>query len=426
MVVKVLAGGAEAGVLTYNRFDREYVFVYTADNPISVVMPTERQAYSQKWDMIPVFDQRMPEGWLYEVLLNFLRKEFGSIDEFDMFCALVPNIEGFLTFELSGKSGSKQLKTDVSLSEVLSADGREIFRYLVEMFLSKSAVSGVQPKVLADLSVEHKALVQTRSFVVKTFGDAFPFLTVVEFLCLEACRHAGLPVPAVHLSDDWRLLIVERFDTELAFEEFCTLFWKTRRGKYDGSYEKIARALGKISCQPEADLSSFYRMFVMNQLLKNGDAHLKNFGIVYSTPLAGDIKLAPVYDVVCTVVYIPNDLPALTVSGRKLWLSRKKMIEFGIAACGLTHSDALETFEQCENAVAWLQKQLPHWIEEAPSPNAAKVLRHFSKVLEFSLTENLKKTYRRLGHVLGQLEFRGENTKTAQKGKGPYPNRTRP
>ncbi|CAN8139048.1 serine/threonine-protein kinase HipA [uncultured Thiomicrorhabdus sp.] len=60
---------------------------------------------------------------------------------------------------------------------------------------------------------------------------------------------------------------------------------------------------------------------VLNQWLQNGDAHLKNFGVVYSS--ATDIRLAPIYDVVSTTAYIKEDIQALTLLGSKRWRGEK-------------------------------------------------------------------------------------------------------
>src|ERR1017187_6045873 len=54
------------------------------------------------------------------------------------------------------------------------------------------------------------------------------------------------------------------------------------------------------------DLERLYRLIALNAALRNGDAHLKNFGIVYQDGL-GEARLAPVYDLVTTSVYLSKD-----------------------------------------------------------------------------------------------------------------------
>jgi serine/threonine-protein kinase HipA len=57
-----------------------------------------------------------------------------------------------------------------------------------------------------------------------------------------------------------------------------------------------------------------------NCALHNGDAHLKNFGIVYDD-VQGEARLAPVYDLVTTSAYLPKDSLALALNGATEWPS---------------------------------------------------------------------------------------------------------
>jgi hypothetical protein len=50
--------------------------------------------------------------------------------------------------------------------------------------------------------------------------------------------------------------------------------------------------------------------------------HLKNFGIVYDDVL-GEARLAPVYDLVTTSIYLPKDSLALTLNGTTQWPDSK-------------------------------------------------------------------------------------------------------
>jgi len=61
---------------------------------------------------------------------------------------------------------------------------------------------------------------------------------------------------------------------------------------------------------------------VLNCALRNGDAHLKNFGIVYDDVL-GEARLSPVYDLVTTSIYLPKDGLALTLNGTTQWPDSK-------------------------------------------------------------------------------------------------------
>jgi serine/threonine-protein kinase HipA len=64
-------------------------------------------------------------------------------------------------------------------------------------------------------------------------------------------------------------------------------------------------------------------------IVGNGDAHLKNFGLLYSDPTQRDARLAPAYDIVNTTAYIPEDVLALDLAGSKsLFASRQGLLDF--------------------------------------------------------------------------------------------------
>ena len=142
-------------------------------------------------------------------------------------------------------------------------------------------------------------------------------------------------VPKFELSEDGTALVVERFDRYengyLGFEDFCVLNGLRTDQKYSGGYEtRLFRRLREFLAP--ADFASaaekLFRLFVLNCAIRNGDAHLKNFGIVYED-VNGAAELAPVYDLVTTVAYIPNDGMALTLGGSTNWPDRRKLVEIG-------------------------------------------------------------------------------------------------
>jgi serine/threonine-protein kinase HipA len=54
---------------------------------------------------------------------------------------------------------------------------------------------------------------------------------------------------------------------------------------------------------------------VFNVLVGNADAHVKNWSVIY--PDGRTAALAPAYDLVSTIAYIPNDSLALSLGGTK-------------------------------------------------------------------------------------------------------------
>jgi len=63
------------------------------------------------------------------------------------------------------------------------------------------------------------------------------------------------------------------------------------------------------------DIAEFIRRATFNVLIGNGDMHLKNWSLIY--PNKQHARLAPAYDLISTLSYLPNDKAALTVSRSK-------------------------------------------------------------------------------------------------------------
>lgn len=97
-------------------------------------------------------------------------------------------------------------------------------------------------------------------------------------------------------------------------------------------------------------------MIVINNLLQNGDAHLKNFGLIYDN--IDNIRLAPAYDIVCTTVYIKSDIPALNLLGSKKWWDTKFIIRFGQESCDLSKKEAEEHYNECMLAIKDVSKDI--------------------------------------------------------------------
>ena len=346
IVVKVV--NETAGELFYEKERNRFVFNYIQKSaPISLIMPYRVSSYVWKNKLHPIFDMNMPEGYLFEILKQYIAKEYGYIDDFLTFSYLCPNIQSRLTYE---SWCAKSEVVSFHLDEILNNDSQDTFSKLVRTYLSKNAISGVQPKSLALL--KDKESFSTKEYIVKTWGEEYSQLALNEYFCLKAVEKAGVSIANVQLSKNNRFLVVERFNYDrekeefLGFEEILTLLGKNKEEKYSGSYESVARTIYSVTTNKLESMKSFFTVTVMNYLLKNGDAHLKNFGILYTNDLQ-KIYLAPAYDIVNTVVYYHKDRPALTMFGKKVWFGKKELVKFGVQECYLSKKEAEEIYEKC-------------------------------------------------------------------------------
>ena len=116
------------------------------------------------------------------------------------------------------------------------------------------------------------------------------------------------------VADDGQMLLVDRFDVvfhahdrveRLGFEDIAALAGLRVRDvlsdrKYQGSYQRIAELLRQLQMHGD-NLHRFFRQVAFSVMVRNGDAHLKNFGVLYRS--AADLWLAPMFDVVTTAIY---------------------------------------------------------------------------------------------------------------------------
>jgi serine/threonine-protein kinase HipA len=100
-----------------------------------------------------------------------------------------------------------------------------------------------------------------------------------------------------------------------------------------------------------------FKLFVLNCALRNGNAHLKNFGVIYED-VTGRARLAPVYDLVSTVPYIPKDGMALTLNGSTNWPDRRALTRLGQNWCDLSLSVINTAFEQAADVLATLAPEV--------------------------------------------------------------------
>jgi len=337
----------------------EHVFAYGLDAPgnvqVSLTMPV-RLASWQSRDLHPIFQMNLPEGALLEAIRKAIAKIVGD-DDLAILRATGGNQVGRNRFSLSGEEAPQPGRTPESLDEILTfPNTRELFHELIERYAVRSGISGIQPKVMLDAA--EGGTLASHGYIVKSWGEDYPQLAANEFFCMTAVKLAGLPTPEFFLSENGGLFVMKRFDighdgASLGFEDMCSLQALGTSRKYTGSYERLARSIRDFVSGENlmAAREQFFAALVLSVMLRNGDAHLKNFGVLYPSP-AGPVTLAPVYDVVTTAAYLRNDVPALTLEGTKKWWSRRALEKFALSHLSLPAGTIRDIISRTADAVA--------------------------------------------------------------------------
>lgn len=170
-------------------------------------------------------------------------------------------------------------------------------------------------------------------WIVKLPSPRFEQVPENEFAMMTLARAVGIDVPDVQLvaTDEidglpaglpeafGQSLAVRRFDRPRAgerthIEDFAQVFGVYPEQKYKrASYGSIARVLWLET--GEAGVTEFTRRLAFNVLIGNADAHLKNWSLIY--PDRRTPRLAPAYDLVGTIAYLPADGLALSLGDTK-------------------------------------------------------------------------------------------------------------
>jgi len=330
------------------RLQREGEYVFAFDPQAgdlaapALGMPRRVKPYLHR-SLHPVFQMNLPEGYVLEQLRQRLAKTTG-MDPLLLLTVIGSQAPiGRLRFSAEGAAPVPAAPGE-SLAHLLASKGsKDLFARLVDTYVMRSGLSGVQPKVLVPEaaagplpSAEYKASLATAELIVKSGLGEFPGLAINEFFCMSVAKRAGLPVPEFYLSEDGELFVMRRFDRPadgriLGFEDMLVLAGRDTDQKYVGSYSQALKLLS-LYCSPEhwaAARTQLFDMVALSCILGNGDAHMKNFGVLYEQ-VTGEVRMAPAYDIVCTRLYIPEDTLALELAGSKsFFAARLGLLDFG-------------------------------------------------------------------------------------------------
>ena len=170
-------------------------------------------------------------------------------------------------------------------------------------------------------------------WIVKLASPRFEAVPENEYAMMTLARAVGIDVPDVQLvltknieglpqdlSEAFgQSLAVRRFDRprpgeRVHIEDFAQVFGVYPEKKYqNASYGSIGRVLWLET--GEAGVTEYTRRLAFNALVGNADAHLKNWSLIY--PDGRTPQLAPAYDLVATIPYIPGDGLALSLGNTK-------------------------------------------------------------------------------------------------------------
>lgn len=299
------------------------------DFPHSAKVMAESWARSQR--LHPVLSNLLPEGALREWLAQALKVHVDN--EFQMLSCLGADLPGALVVE--------PMAPDAVPDSVLGAYGNARAVQFEDLAReSRFSLAGVQMK-FSMKEREGRYNLPGRDglgdWIIKTPSTRHKDVPLNEYTAMSLASLAGIEVPeirlvelnklddlpSISLPDEALAFAIRRFDrdksTRIHMEDFAQVLARYPHEKYStANYEQIGKILYGFSGDGLVDAQQFARRLLVNILLANGDAHLKNWSLRYAdqrTP-----RLSPAYDIVTTSVYIEGERHfALNLGKTRAW-----------------------------------------------------------------------------------------------------------
>lgn len=277
--------------------------------------------------VMPYFANLLPEGHMREYLAE--RAGVNPLREFFLLWALGADLPGAVTMRpVDGEAWPPLAADSGTDQEKAKEDRANALRF---------SLAGVQLKFSAVREARGGLTIPAKGvgggWIVKLPSLEFHGVPENEYSMMHLARMVGMNVPEITLIDiaaidnlpetigqlKGQALAIERFDrlsdgTAVHIEDFAQVFDVYPDDKYKkANYRGIAKVIGIEGT--DADIVEFIRRLTFNMLIGNGDMHLKNWSLIY--PDRRQAALAPAYDFVSTINYIPGDKAALNVSRTK-------------------------------------------------------------------------------------------------------------
>jgi len=317
-------------------FDPQYLALPEASRPLFTLRQRAHPGYLEQVLMSsqrlpPVLSNLLPEGALRSWLAQSLKMHVD--EEFSLMAWAGANLPGALE--------ARALAANEIPAWALTSRGElEAVQIDVGLDTQKFSLAGVQMKFSSlrkDGRFNISSQVGADSWIIKTPSTVHRNVPANEYTAMRLAQAIGVDIPDIELValgqldnlPDIRLVdepyayAIRRFDRSesgrVHTEDFAQLFELYAHDKYRGkNYEQIAAYIYDWGSDPLADVQQMARRLLANILLANGDAHVKNWSMIY--PNQTGVRLSPAYDIVTTRVYIPGESEvALNMAREKRW-----------------------------------------------------------------------------------------------------------
>lgn len=279
----------------------------------------------------PALSNLLPEGSLRELIAQGLKVHIDN--EFQILSYLGKDLPGALVVE--------PMEPDDVPKSILTTHGKaKAMRFAKTAQKNKFSLAGVQMKFSMKEKDGRYNLTNgdvLGDWIIKTPSTKHKDVPLNEYTAMTLAELAGVNIPQIklvelnkldnlpqiNLPDERMAFAIKRFDRDknrrVHMEDFAQVLVKYPHDKYNSAnYEQIGRILYEYSGDSLTDAQQFARRLLVNILLANGDAHIKNWSLLYANQITP--RLSPAYDIVTTSVYIDDERHyALNLGKNKDW-----------------------------------------------------------------------------------------------------------
>lgn len=297
--------------------------------------PNAEKLLSTQWvkrqRLHPILSNLLPEGALREMLALGLKVHLD--DEFQLM--------GYLGRDLPGALVATPVAIDNVPPYVLRHDDAPgSVEISFEEGIHHFSLAGVQMKFSMRRQDGRYHITESGDrgdWIVKPPSTRHRNVPLNEYsaMCLAGLAGVDIPeiqlvkvakldkLPQINLPGEEYAFAIRRFDRNgqerIHTEDFAQVLIKYPHEKYDSaSYEQIGKIIYNFTGHGLANVQQFARRLLVNILLANGDAHLKNWSLIYPDTITPE--LSPAYDIVTTRVYMGDERKyALNLGKNKEW-----------------------------------------------------------------------------------------------------------
>jgi serine/threonine-protein kinase HipA len=306
-------------------FAYELAWVEGKALPISLSLPVREEPFADE-ECRPFFSGLLPEGDFLKAIANALHisagNPFSVLEEIGGECAGAVSLVPTGTAPPFDRSPPPRWLEDTDVARMLAELPMRplLIGFEEDDEILRLSLAGAQNKLA--LLAEDSRLGITRgrppsSHILKKPDLSLPELVANEAYCLALARESGLEAAAaIPISAaDQEGLLVERYDRSVSEtgeevrrihqEDFCQALGFRPEEKYEGEggpgIAECAALLRSHAAAPGRDLLAFLDALLFNLLIRNSDAHSKNYSLLLEG--GGSRRLAPLYDLLSASVY---------------------------------------------------------------------------------------------------------------------------